>query len=121
MRQIFEHVEAHNAKDLFPTLTDGDVVSLRPLLAASANPLTCRARAVDQRFYMFELLKALDFCHSRGIIHRDVKPLSIMIEHGERKLRLIDFGLAEFYVQGTGLNARVASRYYKGPEVGLCV
>lgn len=27
----------------------------------------------DIRFYMYELLKALDFCHSRGIMHRDVK------------------------------------------------
>lgn len=25
-----------------------------------------------QRYYMYELLKALDFCHSKGIIHRDV-------------------------------------------------
>jgi casein kinase II subunit alpha len=26
----------------------------------------------DVRYYMYELLKALDFCHSKGIIHRDV-------------------------------------------------
>jgi len=39
---------------------------------------------------MFELLKALDFAHSHGIIHRDVKPNNIMIDHGMRKLALID-------------------------------
>ena len=51
----------------------------------------------DIRYYMFEILKALDFCHSKGIMHRDVKPHNIMIDHTNRKLRLIDWGLAEFY------------------------
>merc|ERR1712032_336405 len=34
-----------------------------------------------------------------------------------RKLRLIDWGLAEFYHPGKEYNVRVASRYYKGPEL----
>jgi casein kinase II subunit alpha len=32
-------------------------------------------------------------------------------------LRLIDWGLAEFYHAGTEYNVRVASRYFKGPEL----
>lgn len=36
---------------LYPTLTDHDI-----------------------RYYLYELLKALSFCHSQGIMHRDVKP-----------------------------------------------
>uniref|UniRef100_A0A8C2H3H3 non-specific serine/threonine protein kinase n=1 Tax=Cyprinus carpio TaxID=7962 RepID=A0A8C2H3H3_CYPCA len=60
---------------------------------------------------------ALDFCHSMGIMHRDVKPHNIMIDHEHRKLRLIDWGLAEFYHPGQEYNIRVASRYFKGPEL----
>lgn len=71
----------------------------------------------DIKYYMFELLKALDFCHSKGIMHRDVKPHNIMIDHPNRKLRLIDWGLAEFYHPGMNYNVRVASRCYKGPEL----
>ena len=40
-----------------------------------------------------------------------------MIDHANRKLRLIDWGLAEFYHAGTDYNVRVASRCYKGPEL----
>ena len=38
------------------------------------------------RYYIFELLKALDFCHSKGIMHRDVKPHNVMIDHEKRKV-----------------------------------
>lgn len=33
------------------------------------------------------------------------------------QLRLIDWGLAEFYHPRTAYNVRVASRYFKGPEL----
>jgi casein kinase II subunit alpha len=66
---------------------------------------------------MFEILKALDYCHSQGIMHRDVKPHNVMIDHTNRKLRLIDWGLAEFYHPSQEYNVRVASRHYKGPEL----
>lgn len=91
---IFEHVAAADFKVLYPTLKD-----------------------IDIRYYIYELLRALDFCHSRGIMHRDVKPHNVMIDHARRSLRLIDWGLAEFYHPGKEYNVRVASRYFKGPEL----
>jgi casein kinase II subunit alpha len=91
---VFEHIDNHDFKSLYPTLVDHDI-----------------------RYYIFEVLKALDYCHSNGIMHRDVKPHNIMIDHKKRKLRLIDWGLAEFYHKGQEYNVRVASRYFKGPEL----
>jgi len=91
---IFEYVNNTEFKQLYQTLSDFDI-----------------------RFYLLELLKAIDYCHSMGIMHRDVKPHNVMIDHERRKLRLIDWGLAEFYHPGQEYNVRVASRYFKGPEL----
>lgn len=91
---IFEHVNNVDFKKMFPTFTDMDI-----------------------RYYIYELLKALKFCHSKGIMHRDVKPHNVMIDHKTKKLRLIDWGLAEFYHPKQEYNVRVASRYFKGPEL----
>ncbi|KAI0630480.1 kinase-like protein [Trametes polyzona] len=79
--------------------------------------LYCTLTEMEIKHYLFQLLRALDFVHSRGIIHRDVKPANIMFDRTRRKLRLIDWGLAEFYHPGVELHIRVASRYFKGPEL----
>merc|ERR1719336_2159905 len=71
----------------------------------------------DCKHYMYQLLRALDFCHSNGIMHRDVKPQNLVIDTAGRRLRLIDWGLADFYHPGQLYNVRVASRHYKSPEL----
>jgi len=47
-----------------------------------------------------QLLQALDFTHSKGIMHRDIKPANVLIDHNQRQLKLIDWGLADFYFPG---------------------
>ncbi|CDW71309.1 casein kinase ii subunit [Stylonychia lemnae] len=76
-----------------------------------------RLSDMDVRFYLYKLCEALEYSHKHGIMHRDLKPLNIVINHDKKELRLIDWGLADYYKEGQEYNVRVASRYYKGPEL----
>lgn len=73
----------------------------------------------DIAFYMYKIVKAIEYAHSLGIMHRDVKPQNIMIDHPNKRLSVIDWGLADYYVPGTAYQVRVATRHYKGPELLL--
>lgn len=71
------------------------------------------------RAYFKELLTTLDVAHSRGIVLRDVKPQNILYDFESSKMKLIDFGLAEFYQPEANMSPRVASRFFKAPELLL--
>ena len=69
--------------------------------------------------YVQEIAKALEYAHSKNVIHRDIKPDNILIgAHGE--LRLSDFGIA--VLSQTGRTTLAASygtggtAYYMDPE-----
>jgi serine/threonine protein kinase len=40
-------------------------------------------------------------------MHRDVKPANVLIDHSRRQLKLIDWGLADFYFPGKEYPVRV--------------
>lgn len=65
---------------------------------------------------MYPVLDALDYLHSKGIVHLDIKPSNIMIENGWN-IRLMDLGIASVggrsEAQAVGL---VGTPQYAAPE-----
>jgi serine/threonine protein kinase len=49
------------------------------------------------KFYIAELILAIEQLHSVGIIHRDLKPENILLDH-RGHIKLTDFGLSEIAV-----------------------
>ncbi|CAD8202027.1 unnamed protein product [Paramecium octaurelia] len=75
---------------------------------------------IQQRFIIYQILKALDYIHSGGLIHRDLKPSNILISTN-CQIKLADFGLARTF-QDTdettcGYTQNVATKVYRAPEI----
>ncbi|EFO85462.1 hypothetical protein CRE_23005 [Caenorhabditis remanei] len=60
----------------------------------------------------YEILTALEYLHSKKVIHRDLKPKNILIGEGG-EMRVSDFGLAEFQKRVKG---KCGALNYMAPE-----
>lgn len=64
-----------------------------------------------------QVLKALAHAHSRGVIHRDIKPQNIMITD-DNVVKVTDFGIARFFTNETQTmtDKTIGSVHYISPE-----
>ena len=61
-------------------------------------------------------MQAVQYLHSIGCAHRDVKPSNILIDW-KGDLKLIDFGLGNTYDEHEKLKTACGSPCYAAPEV----
>eukprot|EP00798_Chlamydomonas_sp_ICE-L_P021682 gene21682-28705_t len=66
---------------------------------------------------LYKLISALNFTHSKGYMHLDIKPRNVMVDPGTHKLRLVDWNEAERYVPGEMYSVKVMTLQYKAPEL----
>jgi len=66
-----------------------------------------------------QMLKAVAYCHSKGVVHRDLKPENFVFESAsiDSNMRLIDFGCAKEVHDDEIVHDYAGSPYYVAPEV----
>ena len=73
----------------------------------------------DLKLYIYKILQCLSFCHSKNIMHRDIKPGNIVVNNLTKELNVIDWGISEYYIDNYIYNTRVGTIYFKAPELLL--
>ena len=69
---------------------------------------------------MFQIIRGVDFLHSKKILHRDLKPANILIDHLSLTTKLADFGLSRLYsFPVRPYTKEVLTLWYRAPELML--
>uniref|UniRef100_A0A1J3D5G6 Putative serine/threonine-protein kinase n=3 Tax=Noccaea caerulescens TaxID=107243 RepID=A0A1J3D5G6_NOCCA len=89
-------------------------------LAGLASTPGVKFSEAQIKCYMKQLLHGLEHCHSRGVLHRDIKGSNLLLDHNNN-LKIGDFGLANYYgdQQKQPLTSRVVTLWYRPPELLL--
>ena len=68
---------------------------------------------------MKSLMQSVAFCHSMGIIHRDLKLTNILFSHDApaSTIKLADFGISVRFKPGQSFSEVAGTPYYIAPEV----
>jgi serine/threonine-protein kinase len=71
----------------------------------------------DILFIAVRVLKALDYAHKKGILHRDIRPHNIMLSRRE-EIKVLDFGIAVIRGENREIESGefIDSSYYMSPE-----
>ena len=70
----------------------------------------------EAKFYIGELILAIEYLHNHNILYRDLKPENILIA-SDGHIKLADFGLAKENVKDDVIKSFCGSPYYLSPEM----
>lgn len=68
------------------------------------------------RFYMKQIVSALEYLHTNKVAHRDLKPENLLLDD-DMNLKLADFGFATLFDEETKNKTKLGTERYMSPEL----
>ncbi|VIO85888.1 cell division control protein 2 homolog, putative [Brugia malayi] len=98
---VFEYISM-DLRDYINSLPDGVTMS-----------------TIEQKTFLYQILRGVCHCHERRIMHRDLKPQNLLVS-SEGIIKLADFGLARAVsVPMRAYTHEIATLWYRPPEILL--
>jgi len=124
-RSIVRLVDVHEDSEYVHLVTDlyrgGELFDkILELSSNGDNGATCFAEGQAARL-IHQILAAVSYMHEHGVVHRDLKPESILFETSDENspIKIIDFGLSRKHDRSIepAMGSIVGTPYYIAPEV----
>ena len=113
--RLYDVIHTENKLTLVFEYMDNDLKKYMDSLTVGNNPQGLELHLV--KYFQWQLLEGLAFCHANKILHRDLKPQNLLINK-KGQLKLGDFGLARaFGIPVNTFSSEVVTLWYRAPDV----
>lgn len=105
----------YSKKKIFLVMEYLDYGTLSQLIESSPGKRLSENQA---RQIFINVLRGITYCHSRNVIHRDIKAENVMINPRTNQVKIIDFGLSAVIASKLRTDTCIAGSYtYMAPEI----
>lgn len=105
-------IELLHHSDSFLVLGYAENGELFDFISAPSKPFSEQLA----RTYFVQLVNAIDYCHERGIVHRDLKLENLLLDH-KFNLKIADWGFSTKVKRGEKLDRILGTETYMAPEM----